>query len=85
MHVRVALDAHELIHAHAAGLADAPEIVALQIDEHDVLGALLRMGDQRRDLAPVGIGAAAARPRAGDRARLDVAAAPRAPAARARS
>ena len=40
-HVRVALERHEGRHAHAAVVADAAEIVAAEIDEHDVLGALL--------------------------------------------
>ena len=43
VHVGIRLDAHEFIDAHAARLAHPAEIVALQIDEHHVLGALLRM------------------------------------------
>ena len=39
--VRVALERHVLRHAHAADLADPSEIVPAEIDEHDVLGALL--------------------------------------------
>ena len=42
---------------HAACLADAAEIVALEVDQHDVLGAFLRMRDQFGGLAPVLLGA----------------------------
>ena len=75
MHVRIGLDGHELIHPHAAGLAHAPEVVALQIDEHDVFGALLGVGGKFGHLARIISGAAAARPRAGDRTRVDAPAA----------
>ena len=51
MHVGVGLDDHELIDPHGAGLAHATEIVALQVDEHDVLGALLGMGRKLAHLA----------------------------------
>ena len=40
-HVRVVLVDHELRDAHGAVLADAPEVVALEVDQHDVLGAVL--------------------------------------------
>ncbi len=39
--VRVALERHVLRHPHRAELADPAEVVAPEIDEHDVLGALL--------------------------------------------
>ena len=39
--VREALEAHELRHAHRPVVADAADVVAAEIDEHDVLGALL--------------------------------------------
>ena len=51
MHVLIGLDGHELIDPHAAGLAYAPQVVALQIDEHDVFGALLRVRSELRHLA----------------------------------
>ena len=60
MHVRVGLDRHELVDLHGAGLADAAEIVALQVDQHHVLGALLRM---RVQLASERRSAAASAPR----------------------
>src|SRR5438552_4885850 len=40
-HMGVALDGEQLFGLHRAVIADAPEIVASKIDEHDVLGALL--------------------------------------------
>ena len=39
--MRVALERHELRHAHGAVVADAAEVVAAEVHEHDVLGALL--------------------------------------------
>ncbi len=38
--VGVTLDGHQFFGLHGAVLADATQIVAPQIDEHDVLGAL---------------------------------------------
>ena len=65
-HVAVPLDEHQVLHANAAELADAPDIVAAQVDQHDVLGDLLLVGAQ------IGLHRAvfhlirAARPRPGD-------------------
>ena len=39
-------DLHELRHAHRTGDADAPEVVAREIDEHCVLGTFLLVGAQ---------------------------------------
>jgi hypothetical protein len=39
--VRVALGFEKANDAHGAGLADAREIIAPQVDEHDVLGLVL--------------------------------------------
>ena len=44
--VRVALDHHALGDLHAAGGGDAADVVAPEIDQHHVLGALLRIGEQ---------------------------------------
>ncbi|MNC85698.1 hypothetical protein D3C83_13090 [compost metagenome] len=64
-HVRIAFDHHLLGHVHGAGLRHAPDIVAPEIDQHDVLGAFLRVGQQligeggvfrRRCAAPPGAG-----------------------------
>ncbi len=45
-HVAVALDDEALAHAHAADLRYAADVVAAEIDEHQVLGALLGIGEQ---------------------------------------
>ena len=45
-HVRVGLDAHQLVDRDAAVLAHAAEVVAAEVDEHHVLGALLLVGEQ---------------------------------------
>ena len=66
-HVRVGLDRHERLDLDAAGLADAPEVVAAEVDEHHVLGALLRVLEQLARDALVLRGVGAARARAGDR------------------
>ena len=44
--VAVGLDLHQLVDRHAAVLADAAEVVAAEVDEHHVLGALLLVGQQ---------------------------------------
>ena len=51
--VRVGLDDHVLVDRHGAVLADAAEVVAPEVDQHHVLGALLRVGEQRLGLAAV--------------------------------
>ena len=45
-HVRVALDDQPLGDLHRAGGGDAPDVVAPEIDEHDVLGDLLGVVQQ---------------------------------------
>jgi hypothetical protein len=45
-HVAVALDRAVGIDAHGAGARDAAEIVAREVDQHHVLGVLLRVGEQ---------------------------------------
>ena len=57
---------------HRAGLGDSADVVASEIDEHDVFGALLRIVAQLLLEARVVLGGAAASPRAGDRAHLDL-------------
>ena len=44
--VGVALDGHALGHAHAPDLRHAADVVAAEIHQHDVLGPLLRIGQQ---------------------------------------
>ena len=72
-HVAVALDMTVRIHADGAGSRDAAEVVAREIDEHDVLGVLLRIGEQFLLQSRVLRAVLAARPRAGDRPHLRVA------------
>ena len=68
--VRVALERHVLRHAHRAVFADAPEVVASEIDEHDVLGAFLLVALQLFGQPQILFVVRAARPRAGNRVRL---------------
>jgi len=70
--VRVDLDRHEAVDRDRAVLAHAPEVVAAEVDEHDVLGALLLVGEQLVGDARVVLDGRAARARAGDRPRRDV-------------
>ena len=57
--VRVQLHLHELVDLDAARRAHPAQVVAPQIDQHDVLGPLLLVGTQIGDQAPVfgGVGA----------------------------
>ena len=45
-HVAVALYLLERLDVNAAVFADAAEVVATEVDEHHVLGELLRIGEQ---------------------------------------
>ncbi len=45
-HVRIALDEHQPVDFHRTVFADAAQVVASQIDEHDVLGALFGIGEE---------------------------------------
>ena len=64
--MRVALDAEGLGDLHAAGLRNAADVVARQVDQHHVLGALLRVGQQLGLQRLVLLGCGPARTRAGD-------------------
>ena len=55
MHMRVGLDAHVLIDAHRSADAHPAQVVALQVDQHHVLGALLLIVQQRPDQRGVGL------------------------------
>src|ERR1700738_1528497 len=72
MYMRIRLDTHELVHVHGARLTDAAKIVALQIDQHDVFRALLRMRCKLGHLGEIVARAPAARPRACDGPGVDV-------------
>ena len=63
MQRRKAVHLGERVDADAAGAADAPEVVALQVDDHDVLGALLGIRCQPAGERRVGLRVGAA-PRA---------------------
>ena len=69
MDVRIRLDGHELIDLHGARFADPPQVVALQVDQHHVLGALLGMSVQLASEIDVGIGSLSSRTRARNGAR----------------
>ena len=71
--VAVGLDLHQLVDDDAAVLAHAPEVVAPEVDEHHVLGALLLVGQQLARDPPVLLGGGAARAGSGDRLGADVA------------
>src|ERR1041385_5344807 len=70
--VAVALDVAEVSDLDRAAGADAPEIVAAEVDEHEVLGALFRVDEKALLELEVGLARGAARQRAGDGARLHV-------------
>ena len=48
VHGLVGLDPHQLRDLDAADLADAAEVVAQQVDDHQVLGPVLLVGAQAR-------------------------------------
>ena len=64
--VAVALDLGEAVHADRAGVRNAAEIVAPQVDQHQVLGALLGVGQELACQGVVLGHRGAARARAGD-------------------
>ena len=71
--VAVELDLHQLVDGHAAVLAHPTEVVAAEVDEHHVLGALLLVGEQLLRDPAILLGARAARAGARDRLGADVA------------
>ena len=76
-HVRVLLDAHELRDGHRAIPRDATDVVAPEIDEHHVLGALFLVGEKLGGESFVVERRRAARSRAGDRSDRDASSATR--------
>src|ERR1700677_1400437 len=71
--VAVTLDDHQFLDLHGAKIADAADVVSGEIDEHDVFGAFLGIGQQFAFQGLVFLGGLAAAPGAGDGANLDVA------------
>jgi hypothetical protein len=71
-HVAVALDREGLGDLDRAGLGDAADVVARQVDQHHMLGALLGVVDQFGLDRLVALRRGAARPRAGQRADRDL-------------
>ena len=57
----VRLGVQQLRHVHAAGLRNAPQVVAQQINDHDVFGTFFGAGLQRLGLGGIGLGRGAAR------------------------
>ena len=70
MDVRVALDAAKFVDTHAAGAADATEVIAFEVDQHDVfrafLGIALEFSEQSRIDNRIDVATA----RAGNRTRV---------------
>ena len=71
VHGRQRDDPRQRRHLDAARAADAPQIVALEVDDHDVLGAILRRGEELGGGRAIGVGIGAARPRPLDGPGLD--------------
>ena len=72
-HVAVALEEEAVGHLDGADLGDAADIVAAEVEQHQVLGALLGVGEQLlAEVLVLGRGRAA-RAGAGDRADGDLA------------
>ena len=66
--VAVALDEEAVGHLDRADLGDAADVVAAEVEQHQMLGALLRIGEQFGGERLILGRRLAARPRAGDRA-----------------
>jgi len=70
MHLGVALQTHQLRHRDRARFTHPPQVVAQQIDDHHVLGAVLGIADEIGGGGGIKIRVGAARPGALDRPRL---------------
>ena len=71
--MRVALDGQELADPDRAVAGDAADVVAREVDQHDVLRALLRVGEELAGVRLVLVPRAAARAGPRERAHLDAA------------
>ena len=69
--VAVGLDGHQLVDRDRPVLGDPAEVVAAEVDEHDVLGPLLRVGEQLLGVGAILLLVLPARVGAGDRTGLD--------------
>jgi hypothetical protein len=67
-HVRVAFDLHQLLHSYRPSFRDAPDVVAPEVDQHHVLGALLGVREELLFGLGVQLGRRAAAARARERA-----------------
>jgi len=67
----IAFHLHVLVGLHRSVLGHPPDVVATEIDEHDVLGALFLVGPELLFELPILVGASPPRPRARDRPHLD--------------
>jgi hypothetical protein len=65
--VGIAFEHHQFVDLDAAGAADLAEIVALQVEQHDVFGAFLGVGEQFGAQGPILGRVVAAAPGAGNR------------------
>ncbi len=65
-HVRIALDDHLVRHPHGAGLRDTTRVIAAQVDQHQMLGDFLGVGEQVLLQREVFLGGLAPAPSAGD-------------------
>ena len=70
--VAVALDDHQVFHLHGAEIAHPADVIARQVDQHDVLGPFLGVGQQFGFVRLVLFGCLAAGPRSGDGPDLNV-------------
>ena len=70
--MRIAFNHHFIAYLHAAGLADAPHVVAAQVDEHNVFGDFFGIGQQALGLGGIFFRRFAAQASAGDGAHGDL-------------
>ena len=70
-HMAVALDEELVGYAHRADRRDAADVVAAEIEQHEVLGAFFRVGEQLLLERLVLVRGRSARARAGDRPHRD--------------
>src|SRR5438874_4463335 len=67
----VTLDVHEFGHEHAAKLRYPSDIVPRQVNQHDVLGSFLRIGEELDRVGFILLRSVAARARSGNGSNFD--------------